>query len=141
MSTWRREAIESLPEFRCLIESAASPMALWIELHLKFLAAVQANDSSLTGRLLRYAAWCCSDRSGALPNDTSTAATCAFYEHLPTHKELWPRFGSWFSADDFADLLPAFAYHLSAEELAALRVAYQQGRPFEVRKRRPSGSR
>lgn len=141
MSTWRRQAIEGLPEFRPLIESAASPMALWIELHLKFVAAVHADDASLTGRLLNYAAWCFSDRSGPLPNDTSTAAACAFYEHLPTHKEFWPRLGAWFSPDEFANLLPVFVYHLSAEELAALKVAYAEGRPFSTGGNRPSAFR
>ncbi len=32
MSTWRRKALESMPEIRDRIESARSPMALWIEI-------------------------------------------------------------------------------------------------------------
>lgn len=129
MSTWRREALEALPELRFRIEASPSPMSLWIELYLQFEDAVRSGDASLVGRLLKYAAWCCSELSGSLPNDTSTAAVCAFYEHLPSHKEFWPSFGTWFSPDEFTRLLPVFAHHLSPEDLEALKVAYHRGRP------------
>lgn len=127
MSAWRRAALESLPELRTLVEAASSPMALWIDLYLRFEGAVTAEDASLVRRVLRYAAWCCSDRSGRLPNDTSTAAACAFYEQLPTRKEFWPSFRTWFTPEQFSRLLPVFAYHLLPEDLEALKIAYGGG--------------
>ena len=129
MSAWRREALAALPELRACIEEAPSPMGLWIELRLAFENAVDAGHASLVSRLLKYAAWCCSDRSGALPNDTSTAAACAFYEHLPERKDFWPNFGAWFSAGEFARLLPVFAYHVSPEDLEALKAVYEKEQP------------
>lgn len=104
-------------------------MALWIDLSLRFEDAVRLGDAALTQRLLDYAAWCCSEQSGPLPNDTSTAAACAFYEHLPTHKAFWPHFNTWFAPQAFAALLPVFAYHLPAADLAALKTAYDRARP------------
>lgn len=127
MSAWRRKAIEELPELSELIETAGSPMALWIDLHLKFEDAA-GTDDSLVRRILRYAAWSISDRSGKLPNESSTAAACAFYEHLPERREHWPLFRQWFSPAEFSRLEPVFHYHLSADELAALRSEFGKKR-------------
>ena len=102
-------------------------MALWIELHLEFERAFRRNDTLLLNRILRYAAWCISEQSGPLPNDTSTAVTCAFYEHLPTYKDFWPHFRKWLSPSEFATLMPIFAYHTSPGELEQLKAAYVQG--------------
>jgi hypothetical protein len=124
MSAWRRQALALLPEFRAIVETAESPMAMWIELHLQFDKAMDAGDSSRVGRLLRFAAWCASEKSGSLPNDTSTAAAVAFYEHLPQKREYWQHFPKWFPASRFNDLLPVFSYHLSEQEVADLKRAY-----------------
>jgi hypothetical protein len=113
-----------LPEHRALIESAENPMMMWIELHLKFDDAVERSDWPMVRRILRLAAWCVSDGSGRLPNDTSTAAAVAFYEHLPTKREYWPHFRAWLSPQEFEALIPVFAYLLSADELAELKESY-----------------
>ena len=128
MSAWRREAIAALPEHRATIEQADSPMALWIELRLLFNEAMKAGDLDLPRRMLSYADWCISARSGRLPNDTSTAAVCAFYEHLPSKRDYWPLFREWFSPDQFRALLPYFGYFLNEQELAELEASYL-GRP------------
>ena len=132
MSAWRREALATLPELRSFIVEAPEPMALWIDLHIAFENAMHAKNTSLADRLLRYAAWCFSARSGVLPNNTSTAVACAFYEHLPCNKEFWPSFSAWFSVDEFTKLLPVFAYHVSPEDLEALKVVYRKGRPNQA---------
>jgi hypothetical protein len=124
MSAWRRQALTCLPEFRAIVESAESPMAMWIELHLQFDKAMEAGDLSRVERLLAFAAWCASDQSGSLPNDTSTAAAVAFYEHLPQKREYWQHFPRWFAGSRFNDLLPVFSYHLSEKEVADLKRAY-----------------
>jgi len=137
MSTWRREAIEALPELRPLAEAASSPMELWIELYLRFEQAATLSNSSQVERILRYAAWCVSEAAGRIPNDTSTAVACAFYEHLATRKDFWPNFAAWFRPAQFSALLPVFRYHLSQPELAALQAEYSRSRPNNSSKPTP----
>jgi len=124
MSAWRRQGIALLPEFRVIVESAESPMAMWIELHLQFDKAMDVGDSSRVERLLRFAAWCVSELSGTLPNDTSTAAAVAFYEHLSQKREYWQYFPKWFPRTEFNHLLPVFSYHLSEKDVADLKSVY-----------------
>lgn len=125
MSAWRREAIAALPEARALIEQADRPMTLWIELADLFDAGVAAGNVDQARRLLDYAAWCFGEGSGKVPNDTSTAVVCAFYEHLATNRQYWPRFGRWFPASLFRNLRPIFGYFLIEEELAELVACYE----------------
>ena len=99
-------------------------MALWIELHFLFEDVVAREDWKSAGRFLKLAAWCVSEESGPLPNDTSTAAAVAFYEHLPENRTLWKYFPSWFSRQEFESLLSVFAYHLNDKELEQLRQSY-----------------
>ncbi|MDR3447959.1 hypothetical protein [Dyella sp.] len=87
MSTWRRKAIEYLPEHREIVDRARTPMAMWIELHLRFEDAVEDGDQHMVKRFLRYADWCMSEEAGRLPSETSTATACAFYEHLPQRRD------------------------------------------------------
>ncbi len=131
MSTWRREALTLLPECRQIVESADNPMAMWIELHMRFEDAIADEDWSLVARLLKFAEWCMSPRSGRLPNNTSTAAACAFYEHLPQNRSYWQFFPNWFSHQQFDKLLPVFAYHLGEVELSELKMDFA----FNAKKR------
>jgi hypothetical protein len=124
MSAWRRQAIEMLPEFEARIASSDSPMSLWIDLAMEFDRAFREHDNALLRRVLRFAGWCVSEHSGSLPNDTSTAAACAFYEHLPANRAYWPHFRQWFFPHEFSRLLPIFKYHLSAEDVAQLEKVY-----------------
>jgi hypothetical protein len=135
MSAWRRQALTLLPEFRATLESSESPMAVWIELHLQFDRAMEAGDSSRVERLLAFAAWCASEQSGSLPNDTSTAAAVAFYEHLPQNREYWQHFPRWFPGSKFHDLLPVFSYHLSETEVTELKKAYATAARMSTKER------
>ena len=124
MSTWRRKAIEYLPEHRKTIDRVQTPMAMWSELHLHFEDAVAEGDQRMVRRFLRYADWSISEEAGRLPSETSTAAVCAFYEHLPKRREYWPLFRSWFSQKQFTNLIPVFGYHLSSVDVADLKRFY-----------------
>jgi hypothetical protein len=124
MSTWRRQALSILPEFRETIESSESPMALWIELRYSFREAMAAGNSELSDRFMQFAAWCISEHSGQLPNDTSTAAAVAFYEHLPQNRAYWPHFKKWFSPSEFQTLMPIFSYYTKLNDLAELKRIY-----------------
>ncbi len=129
MSTWRRKALEALPEERQLIESAENPMALWIEFYLIFIKLVRAKDDKKVRNILNYASWCFSERSGRLPNDTSTAVSCAFYEDIATHKDFWPLFNDWFFPHEFENIKGYFRYHLSESEFSELERIYYKRVP------------
>jgi hypothetical protein len=133
VSAWRHKAIELLPEYRQLIERAESPMGLWIDLRIEFESTVDRSEAKLLSRFLAYASWCISSASGRLPNDTSTAAIVAFYEHLPQRRAHWKLISSWLSPREFADLLPVFSYHLSPTQLEELKEEYENNR----RRRQP----
>ncbi len=102
-------------------------MGLWIALQTAFEAAWEAHDVAAVERFLEYAAWCVSDASGPLPNDTSTAAVCGFYEDLPANQDRWPHFRRWFSPAMFEHLSAAFAYHLEPHDMARLRATFSTG--------------
>ncbi len=126
MSVWRRKALEALPENKKIIESVENPMALWIELHLIFNSLVEENAKNPKIRkILNYASWCFSDKSGKLPNDTSTAVVCAFYEDIATQREFWPYFKEWFYPHEFEKIKPCFKYHLSDDEFIELEKIYK----------------
>jgi hypothetical protein len=128
VSAWRRKAIELIPAQRDLIAAADSPMALWVELWWKFLDSIRTTDDSTHLAFIRYAAWCCSPESGPLPNDASTAAAVAFYEHLAAEKDLWPRFKSWFRPAQSKALEQSFRYFLSDDEFQRLNAAFYDKR-------------
>jgi hypothetical protein len=128
VSAWRHKALELLPEHRELVEAAASPMELWIELRLEFESAVDSSERKLVARFLAFAAWCVSEASGKLPNDTSTAAAVAFYEHLPGRRKHWKLLPEWLSPQEFTNLLPVFSYHLNSTEVAELKEEYESNK-------------
>jgi hypothetical protein len=130
MSTWRRKALEILPAKRELIEEAESPMALWIDLWLEFETAAEQNEEATVRCILEYALWCISPAAGKLPSDASTAAVCAFFEHLPTDEALWPRLPQWLSPSQFESVKRFFHYFLSEADVARLAVVfYSSQRP------------
>ncbi len=116
MSAWKRTALEKLPEYRGLIEAADNPMALWIELHLKF---ERVSDDDLIRRIFEYARWCMkSSGEGRYLSDAGTAAVCAFYEHLPQNADIRCELPRWLTREEFASLREAFRYHLSEQEFS-----------------------
>ena len=82
MSTWRKEALQQLPELRKTIIDpwTDTPMALWIGLKGAFDCALgQApEDLDLARRICRYAVWCLNSPS----DDVQNAAAVGFCEHL-----------------------------------------------------------
>ena len=135
MSAWRRKALELLPQHRTLIEAAESPMALWIELHLRFCDHVRSGDRAAERAVLEYASWCAHEGAGTGPSDTLTAVICAFYENIGGEKELWPRFKEWFQPREFEGLATAFRYFLTGAEFQHLRETFYAG-PRRSTKRR-----
>lgn len=124
MSAWRRKAIEAVPQLKSIFEQATGPMEAWIEIRFYFERLDFDADHREVVRVLDYAKWCVSEASGKLPNDTSTAVCCAFYEHLSEQKESWVRFRSWFSPQEFESLKGVFAYHLTESDMEALNAEF-----------------
>src|SRR5690349_16927255 len=116
VSAWRREALVALPEFKKLIAASESPMALWIELHLEFKRAFDANDASRVRRVMEYAKWCWDGRD----SDTVNAVACGFLDHLPEHEGMRMRIPEWFDRTAFEPLRPVFAYHAGEVAVAEL---------------------
>jgi hypothetical protein len=69
----------------------------------------------LVGRYFRYAEWCL-DTAKQEPTDASTAAWCAFYEHLPKIAGLAEQIHRFMPRSRFVQVRDAFRYHTSAEE-------------------------
>ena len=121
MSAWKRIALEKLPECRQVIESADNPMALWIELQLKFeeVYVDGYRDEDLIRRFFEYARWCikCPGDAQYL-SDAGTAAICVFYEHLPERGVIRRDLPRWITREEFDNLRETFRYHLSDREFA-----------------------
>src|SRR5450432_2532775 len=120
MSTWRRTALEALPDFRVLIERASSPMALWIDLLPESQEAFSRDDSSLIAKMLSYARWCRRSPDG----DTVNAVACAFYEHLPEHGGMRRTIPRWFTKEEFEELRSVFEYHSGADVVSEIEKEY-----------------
>jgi hypothetical protein len=121
VSAWRREALAALPEFKELVAESESPMALWIELHLEFETAFEANDASRVRRVMEYAKWCWNGQD----SDTVNAVACGFLEHLPEHEGMRARIPEWFNIADFERLGTVFAYHAGKEVVAEIEKLYR----------------
>lgn len=119
MSAWRRVAIEMLPEFRDDITQADEPMALWVEIGFRFQDAFRKGDEDLVRRYFRYAEWCL-DTAKQKPTDASTAAWCAFYEHLPHIAGLAEQLHRFMPRSRFVQVRDAFRYHTSDGQFAHL---------------------
>ena len=119
MSAWRRVAIEILPEFRNEIAQADNPMALWVEIGVRFCDAFEKRNEDLIRRYFRYAEWCL-DTANQDPTDASTAAWCAFYEHLPEIAGLAEQLHRYIPRTRFIQIRDAFRYHTNPDEFESL---------------------
>jgi hypothetical protein len=124
MSAWRRVALEKLPELKRTIEEASNPMALWIEIRLRFEDAFDRGDKSFVGRALEYGKWSWRVIDGEAP----TAVACAFFEHLPEHEGMRQEIPRWFTRGEFEELKGVFTYHAGKEVVAQLERAFSRAR-------------
>jgi len=122
MSAWRRVALEMLPEYRENIAHAENPMGLWVEIDFYFRDAFEAGDDDLVRRFFRYAERCL-DTAKPEATDASTAAWCAFYEHIPRVAGLSEQLHRFMPRNRFVQVRDAFRYHISQEEFDRLQKA------------------
>jgi hypothetical protein len=116
MSTWKRKAIEFLPELKNVIETHPNPMSLWIELHQQLIShyLLEPRDDFIS-RFYQYARWCFFEAKNP---DLANAVACAFYEHISTDKNLRDDLHRWLSRPDFSALSEAFRHLLQPDEFA-----------------------
>jgi hypothetical protein len=120
MSTWRRKAIEYLPELKHEIESREDYTSLWMNLLFPFQEALKSNDFDLVNRFIDFARW-----SIASDNDKiSQAVGLCFLEHLPTIPNVAAFFPKWFTQDEFHDLRVFFTYLATQEQVSAIESSY-----------------
>jgi hypothetical protein len=112
MALWRKAAIDRLPELREKVASAENVMSLWIELSLVFEEAYrEPRDNDLIERIYSYARWCwAAPRSNEADHDPESAASVAFFEHIPSipaAREDMPR---WFTFEEVSAAKSLFCY-------------------------------
>lgn len=121
MSTWRRKALEFLPQFRKEIDQSDSASYLWVEISGKFSQAVEAEDEEFIQGTLKYLVWSFSNEAGM---ETQQAVNCGFLEDIASNKKLWKYFSKWFSQAQFNQYKGSFQYALSKDEFGNLEVAF-----------------
>lgn len=127
MSAWKRVALEKLPEYRHLIETADTPGQLWVRLSDAFLAAYEPEvlDDGLIRRFFEYARWCCaSPGTENYLSEAGTAAVYGFYEHLPIHEKIRRDLSRRISQTEFNALEGVFRYLPSEKEFAAFKIEF-----------------
>ena len=114
MSTWRRIALEKLPQHRKLIAQSESVGMLWVDLWLRFVDAHRSPfDAATVKGTYEFASWCL---AGADNADIATSTICHFYEHLPTEPLVRQELPRYMTREDFLGLKQVFDYHLSPAE-------------------------
>jgi len=114
MSTWRRIAIEKLPQHRKLIQESESVGMLWVDLWLIFIDAHRPPiDDAIVKATYAFASWCLAGSENA---DIATSTICHFYEHLPTEPLVRRELPKHMDREDVLGLKEVFEYHLTAEE-------------------------
>ena len=113
MSTWRRIAIEKLPQHRKLIQESESLGMLWVDLWVRFVNAHRPPvDEATVKGTYDFASWCV----GNADKDIATSTICHFYEDLPTEPLVRRELPKHMNREDFLGLTEVFEYHLTAED-------------------------
>ena len=100
MSAWRRKALEILPEYRQIIETADNVVYLWFKLSFAFKEGIEKNNNDSCSKILEYAFWCTSDEAGDVNSQTQQAVYCGFMEDIAREK-YFPFFQDWFRPYQF----------------------------------------
>jgi hypothetical protein len=129
MSVWRKQALETLPEYRQLIETAENPMAMWTELQCRFEDSYEKLGDDLIGRFYNYARWCLkSPHTQNVESDSQAAVLVSFFEHIVTHKCVREDFHRWFNNGEFVQHELVFKYLLSPKEFDEFKTSFLEKR-------------
>ena len=117
MSTWKREALERLPECSDILTRVGlKATEIWVELRLVCEAAHKKGDDDLLRRIYDYARYCWQSPAPHLRR----AVEFAFYQHVPVVPVLRRDMRRRFTRSEFDELREPFSWQLSADEMAQL---------------------
>ena len=117
MSTWKREALERLPECVDIITlPGRKATEVWALLRYTCEAAHRRQDDDLLRRIYDYARYCWQSPAPHLRR----AVEFAFYQHVPVIPVLRQDMRRRFTRSQFDELREPFSWQLSADEMAQL---------------------
>jgi hypothetical protein len=116
VSTWKRIAIENIPELRDEIQNANNPHSISFELQWLFEKSVTEKNFTVADRIMKFIKWSISNASGSFPNDIQTAAVVGLLEPLSGKPEMSKSLPRWFSLKEIQDYKWNFLYWLKSEE-------------------------
>lgn len=123
MSSWRRMALELLPEQK--FQNSRDYFSVYIiffDLLPLAVRAHQANDEDLLRRIYMYAEWCWTQKDKS--SDTYNAVCVAFYEHLVDEDITCQTIPVWIKPEIFEDIRDIFEPRMTADEYQALLLRY-----------------
>lgn len=101
MSTWRKKAIECLPEDKKDLESPDTNIYTTFGYMLDALRTAHLNnDHEKLKKIYAFAAWCLKQKEKDLWN----AAGVAFYEHLGDHEVTLHQIHNWVSKEIYGEI-------------------------------------
>jgi len=123
MSSWRRKAIELLPDLRHEFQDKdATPYTVFFELLPRCRQAHREGNDAELHKIYGYAEWCYRQKQKELWN----AAGVSFYEHLGDSPETRNEMHKWVKADIFEEISGLLEYMMGAKEFAKLKKQYSK---------------
>ena len=117
MSSWRKRAIEVLPERKKELEDPdLSVYSVFTEMLTALEEACKANDTEKIANIYDYAGWCHTQKDQKLWN----AAGVSFYEHLADEDAVFASFKTYVSKEIFASIRNLIAHRFDDKKIKAL---------------------
>ena len=123
MSSWRRMALELLPEQKFQnSRDYFSVYMIFFDLLPLVVHAHQLQDEDLLQRIYKYAEWCWTQKDKS--SDTYNAVCVAFYEHLVDEEITSEAIPKWIKPEIFEDIRDVFEPRMTSDEYKALLIRY-----------------
>ena len=125
MSTWRRYAIECLPQLREQFENRNTTIYdVFVELRALTVEAHKQQDAKSLKLFYEFAEWCLKQKTQDLWN----AASVSFYEHLGDTDETFLSFHLWIKRDIYEKIRGLLELRINREKMDTLDIFYY-GKP------------
>ncbi len=114
MSTWRKKALECLPENRKEFEDPNTSIYLvFSELLPALREAYLSRNTERIKKIYEFAAWCFKQKE----KDFWNAAGVAFYEHLGDNEETLREIPNWVSKEIYEEIRVLLEMRLSKDKI------------------------
>lgn len=121
MSTWRRKAIECLPDYKKEFEDPnTSTYTVLSEILCATIKAHRETDEIKLKQFYGFAEWCFKQKDQNLWN----AAGVSFYEHLGDNKETFLAMPKWISKEIYFQIRGLLELRISSEKIKVLDQIY-----------------